>query len=459
MAYSVSEALEETYDEGFFARFVRLNEIMLQHSDKPEGNLFYLNHRRLQSLDVIRENRITPDFREKRFNFLLATQGKNYLLEIGFNAGHSALIALEANPQLSYIGIDIARHAYTRPCAAYLEKEFAGRFELLIGPSAQILPQFCKDPRVGRVDLLHCDGGHAPEIATADLSGILAMPLDPGVYRHLLVDDTAGGHIRAILQTFINCAGLVTETYLGSWRGRRNACLRIVSPGIQAAVPSANIAAAGTEQPDGPLRVTQYWDKPEPPPEVAALMESWANAPNVRYLRYDYEAAAAFIREHLGERAAAAYAACGVPAMQADFFRYCALFVDGGLYADSDIALRGDLREILVSTGRGLLIDRRGKVANDFMFFREARDPLLRRTIDEAIINIEQRRSNSVWDVTGPGILTRIYEAEPNQFAGFTLRPAREFRNALDFQWDLEYKQSDNDWRSYGRLGKSIFAG
>ena len=44
-----------------------------------------------------------------------ATRFKRLLLEIGVNAGHSALLALSANPSLAYHGVDLDGHGYTAP--------------------------------------------------------------------------------------------------------------------------------------------------------------------------------------------------------------------------------------------------------------------------------------------------------------------------------------------------------
>ena len=205
----------------------------------------------------------------------------------------------------------------------------------------------------------------------------------------------------------------------------------------------------------------QFWNTADPPLQVASLMQGWRDDPDVTYRRFDAESAETYIAEHIGERAARAYRQCAVPAMQADFFRYCVLYQEAGVYVDADTEKAGSLTELIAEAPRGMLMNRDRKIANDFMFFRNRHDPLLKAVIDQAIENIEGRISNNVWLVTGPGIMSRMYNSEPalkHLFEGFVIRPANIVRQTIRFRVDLDYKQSADDWRkNLGPGGVTIF--
>jgi len=212
---------------------------------------------------------------------------------------------------------------------------------------------------------------------------------------------------------------------------------------------------------DSRINLFQFWNMPDPPAEVAALMQGWRAEPGFAYRRFDAPGAEAYIAERIGAKAVAAYRQCGVPAMQADFFRYCALFSEGGVYIDADTERGGDLAAMIAGTGRGLLMNRQKKIANDFLFVRAAGDPLFEKVIAQAIENIENRVSNNVWLVTGPGIMTHMHLDPARQpwFDGFEIRPAREIRETVRFRNDLDYKTSEEDWRSNLAAGApSIFS-
>ncbi|MCP9926727.1 glycosyltransferase family 32 protein [Cyanobium sp. CH-040] len=209
------------------------------------------------------------------------------------------------------------------------------------------------------------------------------------------------------------------------------------------------------------INLVQFWHSPQAPQDVRALLASWERDPYFKYSRYDQKSADAFIGANFNLRVLEAYRKCAIPAMQADFFRYCFLYVNGGAYVDADTENSGRLNELLEGRSRGLLMNRERRVANDFLYVCSANDPLFARVIECATNNIEGRISNNVWKVTGPGIMTSLY-IDPNTqsiFEGFDFLPARIVRDYVLFRHDLPYKSSEEDWRNARDSDKiSIFS-
>jgi precorrin-6B methylase 2 len=160
-----------------------LHEIVDASGEAIEGNLFTLHQQ--HPLPEQPE----PSLRGKRRNFALYVTGGASLLEIGFNAGHSCLLALSVNPTLRYVGVDLGEHAYTEPCFRYLHSVFPGRVELVTGDSREVLPL------AGQFDRFHMDGGHGLEIAASDLRAVISMACPDAT---ILVDDINQHHISAI---------------------------------------------------------------------------------------------------------------------------------------------------------------------------------------------------------------------------------------------------------------------
>ena len=207
------------------------------------------------------------------------------------------------------------------------------------------------------------------------------------------------------------------------------------------------------------MRLVQYWHSATPPEEVAALIESWRRDPQLEHALFDREAAADFILHRYGARHRAAFDRCAVPAMQADFFRYCHLHAVGGAYVDADTENGGGLPALVGNASVGMLMRRHGNVANDFLFVREPGHPLFAEVIARAVENIEAARSNNVWEVTGPGIMTGLYNRSEaaDLFAPFTFVPVEEVRRVVMFRWDLAYKSGQEDWRVALGGGASIY--
>ena len=212
------------------------------------------------------------------------------------------------------------------------------------------------------------------------------------------------------------------------------------------------------------IKVFQYWDKDQVPQEVRKVMRSWKNHPNFRVQLYDLKKARRFIKNNFDGRTLRAFNQCRLPAMQADFFRYCALYVHGGVYIDADISLRPDgfseFQALIQSCECGLIMTREKAIANDIIFIRHAKSPLIKSVLNRAISNIEKRSSNNVWQVTGPGIMTTMYKdtSDINQslFSPYEVKSYKVMRKIVEFKWKLEYKSGEGHWTEAQKT-KSIF--
>ena len=63
------------------------------------------------------------------------------VLEIGFNAGHSADFMLSQRDDISVTSVDIAKHQYTVPCANFLSEKYPDRLKFMIGDSRYTLSE------------------------------------------------------------------------------------------------------------------------------------------------------------------------------------------------------------------------------------------------------------------------------------------------------------------------------
>ncbi len=184
---SLEPPAEEPFVEAYRGHLEKLNAIIRATGEQLEGNLFY-HHRSPEFIDIPDATR-----RHKRMAFAAFAMAGDRLLEVGFNAGHSALLALTANPRLVYSGIDIGVHRYTRPCFDYLRSVFGARIDLRIGSSEDVLPLYATQ-RPRRWQRLHIDGGHKIEIAYRDL--VLACRV-VGQGGLILLDDVNAKSVRA----------------------------------------------------------------------------------------------------------------------------------------------------------------------------------------------------------------------------------------------------------------------
>ena len=149
------------------------------------------------------------------------------MLEVGVNAGHSALLVLSSTPRLEYYGVDVMSHRYTIECVDFLKGEFPGRVHLFPGDSSEVLPWLA-----GRGD----DAWIRPdarrrrphnEVCLSDMTNCIRMAHgEKG--RHLLLDDVHASWIFDIYCEFVARGDLTTETFYGDWEDAgRNVLARI----------------------------------------------------------------------------------------------------------------------------------------------------------------------------------------------------------------------------------------
>jgi predicted O-methyltransferase YrrM len=153
--------------------------IIKSTNEKLEGNIFMFHE----------TTEYTNEFLDKQINFILALKRKNInnILEIGFNAGFSALLMLLTNPNVNLTCVDICMHNYSMLCYKKLNELFGNRIKLIPGSSVDIVPTL-----TDKYDLIHIDGCHLVDIAEKDIQNSLQLCKTGTI---LIMDDTNGDEL------------------------------------------------------------------------------------------------------------------------------------------------------------------------------------------------------------------------------------------------------------------------
>jgi predicted O-methyltransferase YrrM len=170
-----------------------LKQIILEHIPETEfeGNSFY-HHQSIREY---------PELYNKQLNlFWCGKQAPACICEIGFNAGHSAMLLLLASSATTFTVFDIGHHRYTQTCLNYIEHIFPHvAFEYIVGDSTRTMPTQM-DGRQETYDLVHVDGGHSEFCATSDMKHADIL-LKPGGI--MVVDDTDAPQINGLVETYL----------------------------------------------------------------------------------------------------------------------------------------------------------------------------------------------------------------------------------------------------------------
>ena len=204
-----------------------------------------------------------------------------------------------------------------------------------------------------------------------------------------------------------------------------------------------------------PRRIVQFWDDPEPPPDIARFMGEWRDgSPGWSHTRLDDREARAFLHQHHGDVAAAAYDRLREPAQKADLLRLALLAEAGGVYLDADDRPRASAGALL-DGGSALILYQEdfGTIGNN-MLAAAPGHPVIRRAFEVALEAMLRGDRDVVWLSTGPGLITRVFagwladagEGWRERLGEVTVLHRRELFRCMAVHCHAAYKRTDRHW-------------
>lgn len=155
-----------------------------------EGNCF------TQNGDIRNE---LPELKNKQLNLLSLGAAATDILEIGFNAGHSALLFLMASATSRIVCFDICTHPYTIECFRYLDAVFPGRLELVQGDSQLTVSDYLLSiPPSKTFDVVHIDGCHFKLAAHIDFLNCYHL-----ASKYIIWDDSNCENMASLMSVYI----------------------------------------------------------------------------------------------------------------------------------------------------------------------------------------------------------------------------------------------------------------
>ena len=188
-----------------------------------------------------------------------------------------------------------------------------------------------------------------------------------------------------------------------------------------------------------PLDIYQTWyTKDLPEGMMASVIKLRKDNPQFKYHLYDDEDCKKFIKEHFGVKEYDAYENLIPGAYKADLWRYCILFIKGGIYIDIKFHTNNfNLKQL---TDKDYFVkDRDGHWEKDRIgiytgfIVAKPKNPIFLKCINDIVKNIQSGNMgiNSLY-ATGPGLLGRYFKTTHNF----------ELKFSLD-AWHIQYKEQN----------------
>jgi len=149
--------------------------IIRESGEMLEGNIFMVHH-------SFAFKNFNTYFKPKNISNVVLNTNIQHGMEIGFNAGFSALLMLLSNPNMRLTCFDLGEHKYTRPCFLKLKETFGDRITIIFGDSTKTL----QDVTDTTFDVIHIDGGHSVAVAESDIKHAYRLSKDRTI---MIMDD------------------------------------------------------------------------------------------------------------------------------------------------------------------------------------------------------------------------------------------------------------------------------
>ena len=211
-----------------------------------------------------------------------------------------------------------------------------------------------------------------------------------------------------------------------------------------------------------PLKVYQTWSSKFIPPGMAqTLISNQKQNPRFQFVLYDDNDCREFIKKYFREDVLITYDKLIPGAYKADLWRYCVLFINGGIYMDIKFKCVNGFKLIRLTEREHFPTDvtiseypneENKAVYNGFMVAK-AGNPKLLQAINKIVENVKNNYyGNSPLDVTGPILFGQFFDYEEKK-KSITRRYVGINGNGVSLQGILildEYKNYRKEQKNIG---------
>jgi len=193
-----------------------------------------------------------------------------------------------------------------------------------------------------------------------------------------------------------------------------------------------------------PKVIYQSWKTKDLPKEVEDLRKTYIDKnPGYELKLFDHDDMDEFIRSNFDKRIFEAYSKLSVGAGKSDFWRYCVLYINGGVYIDMDSTIEKSLDDLIHENDQCVISREKnpGKFVQWFLVFQRGH-PILKEVIDICVQNINNKVSTDLVELTGPVPFTKAIN---NIMSKYYSKSVEKLYNETDENLNKEFNNPNSE--------------
>jgi mannosyltransferase OCH1-like enzyme len=163
-----------------------------------------------------------------------------------------------------------------------------------------------------------------------------------------------------------------------------------------------------------PLNLYTCWHTKDLPPLMKQNYEKFKNDnPEFNHYLYDENECIEFIKQNFDEKVLNAYNSLIPCAYKADLWRYCVLYINGGIYLDIKFKCMNGFKFIYLTGKEHFVRDRPEDCVLNGLIIALPKNEILLKCINQIVENVKNRYYGNDWLYpTGPGLLGHFFSTD-----------------------------------------------
>ena len=163
-----------------------------------------------------------------------------------------------------------------------------------------------------------------------------------------------------------------------------------------------------------PLKIYQTWHTKNLPPLMNLAVEKLKKRhPRFEHFLFDDNDCRNFIQSNFGGEVLHAFDSLIPGAYKADLWRYCILYINGGIYVDIKYCCVNHFRFIELTESEHWVLDRDGNSIYNALLVCLPKNEILLKCINQIVENVKNKYYGSCClDPTGPGLVSKFLSNE-----------------------------------------------